>query len=293
MASFLFDSARSSLCSAAPVREGVRSVPPSFAAGSGAFAAAPVSGLGRKTFAASVVENVSRSRVSPFFAPSAGEKVYDAMHYLKAALAGGICCSITHGGLTPVDVVKTRMQLDPAKYPSMIGGFGKIAGEEGAAALLTGLGPTAFGYFVQGWFKFGGVEFFKIQFVNALGEEKAWDNRNNIYLASAAGAEVIADVFLCPLEATRIRLVSNPSYANGMMAAMGKMAAEKGVVGAFYSGFFPILCKQVPYTMAKFAVQGAAAESIYNSMGKTPKDLSQAANVSVSLGSGVIAGVVA
>ena len=27
----------------------------------------------------------------------------------------------------------------------------------------SGLGPTAFGYFVQGWFKFGGVEFFKVQ----------------------------------------------------------------------------------------------------------------------------------
>ena len=27
----------------------------------------------------------------------------------------------------------------------------------------SGLGPTCFGYFVQGWFKFGGVEFFKVQ----------------------------------------------------------------------------------------------------------------------------------
>ena len=40
---------------------------------------------------------------------------YDAMHYLKGAAAGGICCSITHGALTPVDVVKTRVQLDPSK----------------------------------------------------------------------------------------------------------------------------------------------------------------------------------
>lgn len=32
---------------------------------------------------------------------------------------------------------------------------------------------------------------------------------------SSAAAEFIADIFLCPLEATRIRLVSNPSYASG------------------------------------------------------------------------------
>lgn len=49
-------------------------------------------------------------------APSpAGGDVYDAMYYLKGAGAGGICCSITHGALTPVDVVKTRVQLDPVK----------------------------------------------------------------------------------------------------------------------------------------------------------------------------------
>ena len=40
---------------------------------------------------------------------------YDLMYYLKGAAAGGICCSITHAALTPVDVVKTKMQLDPIK----------------------------------------------------------------------------------------------------------------------------------------------------------------------------------
>jgi hypothetical protein len=47
-------------------------------------------------------------------APSPAAK-YDAMYYLKGAAAGGICCSITHGALTPVDVVKTRVQLDSVK----------------------------------------------------------------------------------------------------------------------------------------------------------------------------------
>lgn len=48
-------------------------------------------------------------------APSTNWGKYDSMYYLKGAAAGGICCSITHGALTPVDVVKTRVQLDPAK----------------------------------------------------------------------------------------------------------------------------------------------------------------------------------
>merc|ERR1719331_1528259 len=44
--------------------------------------------------------------------------------------------------------------------------------------------------------------------------------------------------------------------------------------------------------MAKFAVQGRAAESMYNSMGKQPADCGALLNTGVSLGSGVIAGVI-
>lgn len=117
---------------------------------------------------------------------------YDMTYYLKGALAGGICCSFTHGALCPVDVVKTRMQLEPEvlvprAFPppftacmylwpgwsvvligiycwpqvynkGMIGGFRQVIAGEGVGALATGLGPTVVGYFVQGWFKFGGVE---------------------------------------------------------------------------------------------------------------------------------------
>jgi len=215
------------------------------------------------------------------------------MYYLKGAAAGGICCSVTHGALCPVDVVKTRVQLDPVKYNSgLIGGMRKVVAEEGAMALTTGLGATAFGYFVQGWFKFGGVEFFKIKSVEALGEEKAWNNKVPIYLASAAMAETIADVFLCPLEAVRIRAVSDPEFCDGLADGFSKMLKADGI-GGFYAGFLPILAKQVPYTMAKFAVQGSAADAIYNSMGKSPSELSSGANIGVSLTSGVIAGVAA
>lgn len=66
---------------------------------------------------------------SVLLAPSPSGGKYDLMYYLRAAAAGGICCSITHGALTPVDVVKTRVQLDPVKVRSThsthsIGTFG-------------------------------------------------------------------------------------------------------------------------------------------------------------------------
>merc|ERR1719183_225314 len=136
----------------------------------------------RKSFtASSVVETPT--------AASSLEGNFDMMYYLRAAAAGGICCSITHGALCPVDVVKTRIQLEPEVYnKGMVGGFKQVIKSEGAGALATGLGPTVVGYFVQGWFKFGGVEFFKINMVNYFGVEKAWELKTPIYLVAAACA---------------------------------------------------------------------------------------------------------
>jgi len=235
------------------------------------------------------------SSAQRFVLPSASEKpTYDLEYYLKGALAGGICCSVTHGALCPVDVVKTRIQLQPEVYNrGMIGGFKQVIAAEGAGALATGLGPTAVGYFIQGWFKFGGVEFFKINLTEALGDETAWKYRTPIYLVSAACAEFIADIFLCPLEATRIRLVANPEFASGLLTAVPKIMAQDGALKGFYSGFGPILFKQVPYTMAKFAVQGATAEAIYNGAGIDAKTASGSTKMGVSLSSGVVAGVAA
>jgi solute carrier family 25 phosphate transporter 3 len=213
--------------------------------------------------------------------------------YSRFALAGAICCAVTHGALTPVDVVKTRIQLDPITYnKGMIGGFRQVVAAEGAGALLTGFGPTCAGYFVQGALKFGGYEFWKKTFIDTLGAETASQYRVPIYLGSSAIAEFFADVALCPLEATRIRLVSQPTFASGLVGGFARILKEEGVKG-FYSGFIPILFKQVPYTMAKFAVQEQAAEAIYDSMGKTKAECSNGTNTGVYLASGVIAGTAA
>ena len=140
--------------------------------------------------------------------------------------------------------VKTRIQLDPVTYNrGMIGGFRQVIANEGAGALLTGFGPTAAGYFLQGAFKFGGYELFKQQWISYLGYETASNNRMAVYLASSATAEFFADIALCPLEATRIRLVSQPEFANGLIGGFAKIAKQEGI-GAFYSGFGPILFKQ-------------------------------------------------
>ncbi|KAG9007491.1 Cu/Pi carrier [Tulasnella sp. JGI-2019a] len=213
--------------------------------------------------------------------------------YARFALAGAVCCSVTHGGLTPVDVVKTRIQLEPEVYNrGMITAFRSITKTEGAGALLTGLGPTALGYALQGAFKFGGYEFWKKTAVDYIGVEKARENRQAIYLGSSAIAEFFADVVLCPLEATRIRLVSQPTFASGLVSGFARIAKEEGFKG-FYSGFGPILFKQVPYTMAKFAVYEVAFENLVAATGKSKAELSPGLAGSLNLGAGLIAGFAA
>merc|ERR1711865_1359211 len=96
--------------------------------------------------------------------------------------------------------------------------------------LTTGLGATCFGYFVQGWFKFGGVEYFKIQAVQSMGEEKAWANKSAIYIGAAACAEFIADIFLCPLEAVRIRQVSDPDFRTRSLRVSLRCSRRKVLV---------------------------------------------------------------
>ncbi|KAI8971631.1 mitochondrial carrier domain-containing protein [Mycotypha africana] len=228
--------------------------------------------------------------------------------YARFALAGALCCGITHGAMideliflyfhtfnrTPVDVVKTRIQLSPEIYnKGMIAGFRQVVQAEGAGALLTGFGPTAAGYFLQGAFKFGGYEFWKKTFIDLIGVEKARENRTAIYLGASAIAEFFADVALCPLEATRIRLVSQPTFASGLLSGFSKILKEEGAIKGFYSGFGPILFKQVPYTMAKFVVYERTTELILKSL-KTPKeDITPSTMTVVNLSSGIVAGTVA
>lgn len=196
---------------------------------------------------------------------------------------------------TPIDVVKTRIQVDDAmKGLNMVRAARTIVAKEGSSALLTGFGPTAVGYLVQGGAKFAGYEFFKKQYIAAIGgPDKAVSSRMGIYLGASASAEFFADILLCPLEATRIRLVSQRGYATGLTSGFMRMAREEGFRG-FYSGFVPLLFKQIPFAVGQFSVHEAVNEVIFRSMGPERKaKLTSLESTGVELTSGLAAGAAA
>eukprot|EP00163_Fabomonas_tropica_P008596 TRINITY_DN18328_c0_g1_i1.p1 TRINITY_DN18328_c0_g1~~TRINITY_DN18328_c0_g1_i1.p1 ORF type:complete len:359 (+),score=134.57 TRINITY_DN18328_c0_g1_i1:90-1079(+) len=228
-------------------------------------------------WATPLIASVKESKVIPAAAEKGG-----AIKFITDAFGGALCCAVTHSAVVPIDVVKTRMQLEPGRYPSLLSGFRMIAAEEGAMMLMQGVGPTFVGYAMQGAFKFGFYEFFKGYYADVM------PNPTLRYLASAASAEFFADLALCPMEATRIRLVAQPDFAKGLPDAFAKILRNEGV-GGFYKGLVPILFKQIPYTMTKFVVYENVSTLIYKFVEK--ENTGVGGQLVISLGSGVVAGI--
>lgn len=76
-------------------------------------------------------------------------------------MGGALACGLTHMAVTPLDVVKCNIQVDPKKYGGIAQGFGIVYKEQGLAGIVRGWFPTLIGYGAQGAFKFGLYEYFK------------------------------------------------------------------------------------------------------------------------------------
>ena len=88
-----------------------------------------------------------------------GEVPYGSLeYYAKCAIGGALSCGLTHTAVVPLDLVKCRIQVDPAKYNGIVAGFRVSVAEEGARGLAKGWAPTLIGYSIQGLGKFGFYE---------------------------------------------------------------------------------------------------------------------------------------
>lgn len=112
--------------------------------------------------------------------------------------------------------------------------------EQGVRGFFRGWVPTLIGYSAQGACKFGFYEFFKKYYSDLAGPENAAKYKTLIYLAGSASAEVIADVALCPFEAVKVRVQTQPGFARGMADGFPKFVRSEGALG--YAYYFHISC---------------------------------------------------
>ena len=85
--------------------------------------------------------------------------------------------------------------------------------EQGIKGLFKGWAPTMVEYTAQGAFKYGFYEFFKKYYSDIAGAEYAAKYKTLIYLAGSASAEVISHVSLCPMEAVKMRMQTQPGFS--------------------------------------------------------------------------------
>uniref|UniRef100_A0A669CJQ0 Solute carrier family 25 member 3 n=1 Tax=Oreochromis niloticus TaxID=8128 RepID=A0A669CJQ0_ORENI len=191
-------------------------------------------------------------------------------YYALCGFGGILSCGLTHTAVVPLDLVKCRLQVNPDKYKSIGNGFAVTVREDGVRGLAKGWAPTFIGYSMQGLCKFGFYEVFKILYSDLLGEENTYLWRTSLYLAASASAEFFADIALAPMEAAKVRIQTQPGYANTLRECAPKMYAEEGL-WAFYKGVAPLWMRQIPYTMMKFACFERTVEMLYKYVVPKPR----------------------
>jgi len=225
----------------------------------------------------------------------AGHVAHDSSYYAKCLFGGVLACGLTHALVTPMDVTKCNMQVNPAKYKGLVSGLKTIAAEEGASAVWKGWLPTLIGYSFQGALKYGLYEMFKDTYSNLLGEENSKKYKPLIWCLGSASAEVFADIALCPLEMVKVKVqTSKPgTWPTAFGPAVSKMLENRAETGFPFRSLVPLWSRQIPYTVAKFFFFEKIVQLFYTHVFTAPKETyGKPTQLGVTFASGYLAGVV-
>nr|XP_043634036.1 mitochondrial phosphate carrier protein 1, mitochondrial-like [Erigeron canadensis] len=188
-------------------------------------------------------------------------------YYGICTIGGMLSAGTTHLVITPLDVLKVNMQVNPAKYNSIATTFSTLLREGGLSAFKRGWAGKFYGYGVQGACRFGLYEYFKKLYSNNLKDQ----NKSLIFFLSSASAEVIANVALCPFEAIKVRVQSQPRFAKGLIDGFPKVYASEGLRG-LYKGIIPLWGRNLPFSMIMFSTFEHSVDFLYRYAIKRKKE---------------------
>ncbi|CAI9756433.1 unnamed protein product [Fraxinus pennsylvanica] len=183
---------------------------------------------------------------------------FTAGYYGLCTAGGMLSAGTTHLAITPLDVLKVNMQVNPIKYSGILSGFSTLWREGGPSALWRGWSGKFFGYGVQGGCKFGLYEYFKKLYGDALVDQ----NKGVIFFLSS-----LADGF-------------------------PKLYANEGLSG-FYKGLFPLWGRNLPFSMIMFSTFEHSVDLMYrNVIQRRKEDCSKSEQLAVTCLAGYAAGAV-
>ncbi|KAI0724805.1 mitochondrial carrier [Fomitopsis betulina] len=131
----------------------------------------------------------------------------------------------------PLDVVKTRMQLETGKSQhGLVGAFRNIIREEGFGRLYRGLVPPLLLEAPKRATKFAANDFWGKTYLNLTGESKMTQQLSILTGCSAGATESFVVV---PFELVKIRLQDKLSTYAGPMDVVRKVVQKDGVLGLY------------------------------------------------------------
>jgi hypothetical protein len=154
--------------------------------------------------------------------PIERERQLDVASYLRFCLSGAVCCAGVHLIVTPIDVVKTKVQTNPEKYPGAVAAFKKVVTDDGIGGFFAGWLVTFMGWFVWGGFTYSLTEQLR-RYLTEYAGTQASGLEVPIILFSSALAAFFGVFLLSPFEAVRIRSVAQSQDGTNPILVTKKM----------------------------------------------------------------------
>lgn len=256
------------------------------------------------------LEGMNFKPLNPIFgvrgrSPIEREKSLDPSTVLRFIASGAVCSSVAHLALTPIDVVKTKVQTKPDVYSDgIVDTFQKVLNEEGAKTFFDGWQPTFVGFFFTGGISFFFTEYFRRLFTSLLESNMMVQSSMSEVAAQAAtasfeipivAASAACSGFLCcfvlsPFDAVRIRTVTQPDFADNIVGVVSRIIKEEGFFSLF-SALNVWILKEVPYNVVKFLVFDGFTAWAYATYPAAQEDIRL--SLAISLVGGTCGGIAA
>lgn len=179
-----------------------------------------------------------------------------------AGSAGGLVEAVT---LQPVDTIKTRMQLHPTLYPSMIQTAKRITAEESVPALWKGLTPFATHLFSKYALRFGT----NATFQSLLTDKETGVLSTSRRLLAGLGAGITeAILIVTPFDVVKVRLQAQHGLDKSLLQYHGPVDAARKIVsqegwGALWSGVTPTICRNGIQQASMFYLKQLIDEEVW------------------------------